>query len=401
MGMEYRHFYMARELKRLGHEVCVVASAYSHLRRTQPKPDQIGPFLSSHQGIDHIWLNGSVYRSNGIRRMFNMLGFSLSLWWHAKFLVKFWKPDVVYASSPHPLQSYGAVRLARLAGAIFVFEIRDLWPLSLIELAGVSRTHPAVRMLDHAERYGCNHADAVISLLPAVAGYMKSFRDLPLSKLHIIPNGISLEDWQDELISVPDELRNHIRSTRLQGNLIVGYAGSLGLPNALDTLLDAAALLKGKPINFFVVGDGHEKLRLQRRIDQESLVNVRLFSPIPKAQIPSFLQSIDVAFIGWQRQPIYRYGIAPNKLMDYMIAGCAVLHSVEAGNDPVAESGCGFTVPPESSRAIADALDRFIAMSPSDRAMLGEKGKEYVKKHHDYAVLARRFMNIVTQHNKT
>jgi hypothetical protein len=66
-----------------------------------------------------------------------------------------------------------------------------------------------------------------------------------------------------------------------------------------------------------------------------------LLPPIPKAQIPAFLAAIDIAYIGWQRVPIYRFGIAPNKLMDYMMAGCAVLHSVEAGNDPVAEAGCG------------------------------------------------------------
>mgnify|MGYP001765018775 FL=1 len=89
--------------------------------------------------------------------------------------------------------------------------------------------------------------------------------------------------------------------------------------------------------------------------------------------MPAFLAGIDIAYIGWQRVPIYRFGIAPNKLMDYMMAGCAVLHSVEAGNDPVAESGCGLTVAPEDPAAIADGLRRLAAASPKERRAMGER----------------------------
>ena len=115
---------------------------------------------------------------------------------------------------------------------------------------------------------------------------------------------------------------------------------------------------RGEPLQFVLVGDGHEKARLQQRVQAEGLAQVSLLPAIPKAQIPSFLSAIDIAYIGWQRVPIYRFGIAPNKLMDYMMAGCAVLHSVEAGNDPVAEAGCGFTVPPQDAAAVAEGLKR-------------------------------------------
>jgi glycosyltransferase involved in cell wall biosynthesis len=118
-----------------------------------------------------------------------------------------------------------------------------------------------------------------------------------------------------------------------------------------------------------------------------------MFSPIPKAQIPSLLRDIDIAYIGWQRVPIYRFGIAPNKLMDYMMGGCPVLHSVEAGNDPVAESGCGVTVPPESATAVADGLRGLAARSPAERRAMGERGRAFVMAHHTYPVLAERFID--------
>ena len=116
---------------------------------------------------------------------------------------------------------------------------------------------------------------------------------------------------------------------------------------------------------------------------------------MPKAQVPSLLGQIDIAFIGWQRVPIYRFGIAPNKLMDYMMAGCPVLHSVDAGNDPVAESGCGLSVAPGDAAAIAAGLAQLAALPAAERRAMGERGRAFVQAHHTYPVLARRFLDAV------
>jgi glycosyltransferase involved in cell wall biosynthesis len=174
---------------------------------------------------------------------------------------------------------------------------------------------------------------------------------------------------------------------------VVGYAGSHGLPNALDTLLDAARELRAEPLQFVLVGDGHEKARLARRVADEQLTNVTLLPPVPKAQIPALLAGFDIAYIGWQRVPIYRFGIAPNKLMDYMMAGRAVLHSVEAGNDPVAEAGCGVTVAPQDSVAVANGLLKMLQLAPTARAVMGQRGRAHVLARHTYPVLAKRFLD--------
>jgi glycosyltransferase involved in cell wall biosynthesis len=153
--------------------------------------------------------------------------------------------------------------------------------------------------------------------------------------------------------------------------------------------------LQGAPIAFVLVGDGHERARLAQRVAAEGLANVTMLPPIPKAQIPSLLAAIDIAYIGWQRVPIYRFGIAPNKLMDYMMAGCAVLHSVEAGNDPVAESGCGLTVAPESAAAMADGLRQLATLPAAERGPWATRGRAFVLAHHTYPVLAQRFIQAI------
>jgi glycosyltransferase involved in cell wall biosynthesis len=170
----------------------------------------------------------------------------------------------------------------------------------------------------------------------------------------------------------------------------------MGQPNALDTLLDAAALLREAPVQILLVGDGHERRRLAGRIAAEQLSGVSLLAPIPKAQVPGFLGALDIAYLGWRRQPLYRFGIAPNKLMDYMMAGCAVLHAVEAGNDPVAEAGCGLTVAPEDPGAIARGVLELAALPAAQRRALGARGRAHVLAHHTYPVLARRFADALS-----
>ena len=154
-------------------------------------------------------------------------------------------------------------------------------------------------------------------------------------------------------------------------------------------------------MRFALVGDGHLRERLASRIAAEGLARVVLLPPVPKAQVPSLLVQLDIAYIGWQRVPIYRFGIAPNKLMDYMMAGCAVLHAVEAGNDPVAEAGCGLTVAPGDARAVADGLMRLAAMPAAERRAMGVRGRAFVQAHHIYPVLAKRFLDAVIAARRT
>jgi glycosyltransferase involved in cell wall biosynthesis len=291
-----------------------------------------------------------------------------------------------------------ARKVARLAQAKLVYEVHDLWPLSPIELSGMSPWHPFALLCQKAENDAYRYADRVVSMLPKVQQHMAA-HGLDLSKLHIVPNGITLEEWDEsQAPGLRSDIAAHIATQRAAGKLVVGYAGSHGLPNALDVLLDAAKLLQAQgsagqpPLHIVMVGGGHEKARLAARVREEGIAHVAMFDAIPKAQIPALLAAFDIAYIGWQRTPIYRFGIAPNKLIDYLMAGRAVLHSVEAGNDPVAEAGAGLTVAPEDPQAVAQGLLKLAARSADERAAMGQRGRAFAMTNHAFPVLAERFI---------
>lgn len=386
LGMEFRPYYLAREWVRLGHAVQIVAADHSHVRATQPPAGD-----SVVNGIHYRFYPTPSYRGNGLGRVHNIAMFLHHLYYDTGRLVREFRPNVVIASSTYPMDIRVARRIARKAGAKLVYEVHDLWPLSPIELSGMSPRHPFALLCQAAENAAYRDADVVVSMLPKVQGHMAA-HGLDLRKLHIVPNGITLDEWTGTPPPLRDDVATALAAAAAQGT-VVGYAGSMGAPNALDTLLDAAALLRDEAMRFVLVGSGHEQARLARRVADEGLANVTLLPPIPKAQVPAFLARVHVAYIGWQRVPIYRFGIAPNKLMDYMMAGCAVLHSVAAGNDPVAEAGCGLTVPPQDAAAVADGLRRLAAVPADERRAMGERGRAFVLANHTYPVLARRFLD--------
>ncbi len=392
-GMEYRPYYLAREWVRAGHRVQIVAASYSHVRTRQPvvSADALDEVID---GIAYRWLPTPAYVGNGAGRAKNIWAFLSRLWRETPRLVAAFEPDVVIASSTYPMDLWVARRIARRAHATLVYEVHDLWPASPIELSGMSPRHPFILLCQKAENDAYRDADVVVSMLPVVAEHMRA-HGLDLRKLHIVPNGVALDEWHGDPPPLAPAIAARLALLKRSGRKIVGYAGSHGLPNALDVLLDAAGLLKDEPIAFVLVGDGHEKARLAKRVRDEGLDHVEMFAPVPKAQIPALLAAFDIAYIGWQRVPIYRFGIAPNKLMDYMMAGRAVLHSVEAGNDPVADAGCGLTVAPESPAAVAEGLVALAARTPDERAAMGARGRAFVIAHHSYRVLAQRFIDAV------
>ena len=395
-GMEHRPYYLAREWARRGHDVLVVGASYSHLRSRQP--DVKGTFAREERdGIRFVWCRTPAYTGNGVGRVANIATFLYRLRRWRRWLDMV--PDVVIASSTYPADVGVARRIAAAHGVPLVWEVHDLWPLSPIELGGMSPRHPFIVWMQRAEDAACRDADLVISMLPLAEPHLHE-HGLPPGRFAYVPNGVDPDEWShDGDMPAPSELpASHasvIAEARARGDLLVAYAGTHGIANDLDGLLDAATLMRDEPVTWLLVGVGPEKPRLERLAAARGLERVRFLDPVPKAAVPALLRGMDVLYIGLQPEPVFRFGISPNKLMDYMMAGRPVVSAIAAGNDPVSEAGCGITVAPGHPEATATAVRRLAAMTPAERDAMGNRGLEYVRARHTYPVLAARFLDAI------
>lgn len=392
-GMEYRPYYLAKEWVKVGHDVTIVAASFSHVRSKQPTVDQ-ALTIDNLDGIRYIWLRTPSYEGNGVGRVKNMGAFIHQLYKFKEKIISISQPTVVIASSTYPLDMYPAKSIAKKAKAQLIFEVHDLWPLSPMELGNMSPYHPFIFTMQIAENFAYKNCDKVVSLLPKALNHMES-HGLKKEKFNYIPNGINLEEWNTQVEEIPQQLKEEIYNLRKQGYFLFGYAGSHGVANALEYVIDAMARLKSEKVALLLVGKGAEKDNLIQKTKQLNISNVYFFDFIPKQSIPAFLKEMDALYIGWNKSPLYQFGVSPNKLFDYMMAAKPILHSIDAGNDLVAESGCGISVPPEDPESIAQGVKKMVKTPEKELEEMGEKGHSYIVEHHDYCRIADDFIKVI------
>lgn len=386
LGMEFRPYYMAREWLKMGHQTRIVGASFSHLRKHQPTAKQ-----EAIDGISYSWIKTNRYHGNGLGRIVSMAEFIGKLFLGYKQLLRDFVPDVVIASSTYPLDNYVASRIAHHYKAKMVYEIHDLWPLSPMELGGYSPRHPFIRVMQRAEDFAYRHCDGVVCMLPKAAGHCTE-HGLPAEKFHYVPNGIVEEDWKNPE-PLPEEHHRLIEKLRGEGRFLIGFAGAHGIANSLQAAIEAASSLRDKNIDFVLVGTGQEKENLIRFVQERGISNVHFLPPVSKFAIPSFLREMDALYIGLQKQSLFRFGISPNKLFDYMMAEKPVIQAIDAGNNIVREADCGLDVKPDNVKEIAGAMEKLSLLSGEERQKMGANGKRFVLENHTYSVLAKRFID--------
>lgn len=388
-GMEFRPYELGTRWARSGNEVTIVAASYSHVRTSQPTVSRsaVTEYIG---GVRYIWIPVPRYAGNGVKRALNVFAFVHRARSLVDRLSREWRPDVAIASSTYPLDILVAEAAARADHTAIIFEVHDLWPLSPIELGGMSASHPFIRLMQWSEERAYSRADKVVSLLPCTREYMIG-RGMAPEKFVYIPNGVDTRRTAATTDCAPAIHREAILRESRAGRLVVGYAGAHGVANGLDVVLDAAELLRGMPVSFVLVGDGSERQALVQRATRSGLDNVLFLPPVPRNEVDAVLHLFDVGLLTLQPQPLFRFGISPNKLMDYMLVGLPVIQAVAAGNDIVGDAGCGVTVPPGNAEALAGAVRTFVSMPHTQLHDMGSRGRAYVLEHHDYDGLAARF----------
>lgn len=381
-GMEFRHYELGRELVRLGATVVIISGSYSHLFARQPAV--AGAYtVEPLDGLTYCWVRVPTYRrAISIGRVWNMIVFMLRLYRLPTGRLP--EPDAIVVSSPSLYPILPAARWARRFGSRLLFEVRDVWPLTLRELGGLSPRHPLVFTMQWFEDRAYRVADRIVSVLPALASHLAD-RGADPGKLTVIPNGVSADVLAEPTTATvpPSTTGDGDRPFR------VGFVGTLALANAIDNLLEAARLLDGERIEIVIVGQGSEGDRL--RSLAADLPAVRFVGAIPKADVPSTLSGFDVCYVGYHKSPLYRFGISPNKVYDYMAAARPIILAADGANDLVQEADCGLTIPPDDAVALAAAIRSMRDLPTDRRQAMGSNGRTWVARERSYATLARQY----------
>lgn len=373
-----RHHALARHLEAYGWQASIIAGSNElntgrqRLARGEPHRRE------TREGVSFCWLRTAEHASLP-GRLIGMLGFTLRVV-TSPCLRDLPPPDVVIGSSVHPFAAWAGLRLARRYRVPFIFEVRDLWPQTLVDMGAAREGSLAVRMLRWLERHLYRAAARIVVLMPRADDYIVRL-GIPRDRVVWIPNGVDLSGPE------PPPPQLHAAFTLM-------YFGAHGQANGLDNILAAMAQLREldlvRPVRLRLIGDGPLKPRLVEQARRLGLENVVFEPSVPKAAIAGLAAEADAFIVNLVDLPIYRYGISLNKLFDYLAAGRPIVFAGASANDPVAEARAGLSVPPGDPGALAGAIARLVALPEAERAEMGRNAHAYVQTHHDFRVLARR-----------
>ena len=391
-GMSFRPYYMSREWVRMGHNVTIIAASYSHLRQVQPEVEN--DFDEEMvDGIRYIWLKTPEY-GGSLARIKNIACFVGKLLKYKKRIAKQYKPDLVIASSTYPLDNIPAHKIAKIAGAKHVYEAHDIWPLSPMVIGGYSKYHPFIQVMQYGENYACQKADKVISLLWNSEEHYKECGLKP-GNFACVPNGFSKDEWSEEAANQPLPEEHQKAFDGLKGNVIVGFAGGFAASGALDTLINAAAILKGRnDIHFVLVGKGPEKEHIGQLVADKALANVTILPAVAKKLIPAINARFDIAYMGGVHSILHKFGTSYNKMTDSMLSGKPIIQAVDEPGCVAERVGCGIQVEAENPQLVAEAVIKLVSMPVEDRIAMGKKGNVYAKENLEWGTLASDFLKV-------
>lgn len=377
-----RHHELARFLVSKGHQVTVIASPVSYLTGTKPPSGESKGEQEKGVRVIRAYTYNALHKSF-VHRVFAFISFMISSFF-AGLGVR--NVDVVWGTSPPIFQGWTAWMLARLKGAKFLFEVRDLWPDFAIAV-GVLKNPTLIKMSLWLERFLYRRADQVVVNSP---GYVEHVSSRGAQRVELIPNGA------DPGMFNPLDMGNQFRaSNHLQNRFVVLYAGAHGISNDLEVVLDAAVLLARRlDIHFVLLGDGKEKANLQARARQLGVRNVTFLPPVAKNGMGAALAGADacIAIL----KPLEEYKTTyPNKVFDYMAAGRPVILAIDGVIREVVEAaGCGLFCEPGNPQALADAVLKLTANR--DAALhMGLSGRAYLEQHFSREVMAEKLEQLL------
>lgn len=388
-----RTFEHCREWVRAGHSVTVVTCVPNHPRGRVFDGYRNRLFQREvREGIDVIRLWSYVSANEGfLKRTVNYVSYMMACILAIPVLPR---ADVVISTSPQFFNGLAGYFVGLAKRAPWVLEIRDLWPESILAV-GAIQSERVIRALRWLEHFAYSKAARIVPVTDAFADYMCNM-GIEAKKIVVIKNGVELRLFNRDISG--DAMRVRLG---LEGKTIAAYFGTHGMAHHLETVLEAAELLRDlDTLRFVLVGDGAERERLLMMKNEKGLSNVLMLEQQPKELMPELWAMADISLVLLRKTELFKT-VLPSKIFEAMGMGIPIVLGVEGEAQALVEAGgAGIAIEPENAAALAAAL-RTLSADPVRCKSIGEHGYQFVRAYFDRRVLARRYLDLLGEIART
>ena len=385
--MPARLFVLVKEFIKLGHNATLITSDSNHFS-SYPETSEIYNYEIV-ENVPLYWLKTKKYiKTASIDRVLSWFDFEMKLF--KMDLNKIEKPDVVLVSSLSIFTILYGYFLKKKFNSFLVFEIRDIWPLTMTEEGGISKWHPLVLLIGFIEKFGYKKADLIVGTMPRLDLHVKNILGYE-RPFHCSPLGFDPINYQEEIIG-----NNPFDEVFPKNKVIVGYAGSMGITNALEPFIEAIKLLdKNENIHFMLVGSGDLKDIFEEQL--KNCDNVTFLPRIGQNEVKYFLQKCDILYLSTKDSKVWEYGQSMNKVVEYMVAGKPIIASYTGYPSMINEANCGVFVNSSNPIDLKETILNIANKNVQDIKQLGEKGKKWIYENRQYSRLANEYINKIEE----
>ena len=376
-----------RQWAKAGHDITVITCAPNHPSGVVYPGFKNCLFQSeTTDGVKvvRVWTVMAANQGFAMRSL-NYLSFMVSA---AFALTRLPRPELIISTSPQFFCGLAGLLGKSLRRVPWVLEIRDIWPESIVTVGALGKGI-VTRGLELLESLAYRKADAIVSVTDSFVAHIAA-RCQGADKITVIKNGVDLE-----LFKRGSDGNAFKRKFGLEGRFVAAYVGTHGMAHGLDTVLEAAKLLKDNPrIGFLLVGDGAERQRLVEKAATMGLTNLKIVGQLPKSDMPAIWAATDVSMILLKRADTFKK-VLPSKMFEAMAMACPIVLGVEGeSRELLAAAEAGIAITPESAGELAQAVER-LAADPTLCARLGQQGATYVRAHFDRWKLAMQYLEFL------
>lgn len=394
-----RHYWFSKYLIENGYKPTIFCASTNHFSDKNIDTKGKKYCVDSVKDIPFVFVNTPDYKGNGRKRIINMLAFYRNLFHVAKEYARLnGKPDVILASSVHPLTLVAGIKIAKKFGIPCICEVRDLWPESIFYFNKIKESSLLGRVLVKGEHWIYKKADALIFTKEGDTDYIKEKKwdveqggDIDLQKAHYINNGVDIEAFNKNINE------NKLEDPDLEsGKFNVVYVGAIRPVNNVGAILDVAKLLRDyTDISFLIYGDGNQKEILENRVRDESISNVKIKGYVNKKYIPYILSKSSVNLLNYSNtQYNWTRGNSSNKLFEYMASGKPIISTVKMGYSLIKKYQCGVELESGSPEDLAQAILEIKNMPTEEYELLGENAKKGAE-NFDFKILTEKLIDVI------